>query len=283
MELKTMNNERFNEFCNDMLAAYLDNDDPQASEFDPVLSKHAVDVESFEGNKILDQATTQVIAWISGEYSFDQLTEANQNRIISIEIANIVKDYGAVPGKDIQQTEYGLMVSPELLEKISANLPPDTVKGMETSGMISAQSPYELLEQDLGVPFFDSLQAVAKLRIQTLSDAQVSIYCAFFIDVERRHPWLESDDFFARFVAIVYGKRLYEKDGVTDNIVERMKVGTMALDDLLTALGRLDRKFDPVTGEMLLNRADLRVLDKVHLPEKGNWLDMANSLPEFDR
>jgi hypothetical protein len=282
MESKSMNKEKFNDFCNDMLAAYIDNNDPEASEFDPVIAKHQVDIDSPEGHELIEKATAQVITWINGDYSFDQLTTANQNRIIGIEIANIIEDYGAVSGKDIQHTEYGLMISPELLEKIAEDLPSGTIQEMRNRDMICNQNPYELLEQDLGVPFFDSLQAIAKLRVQTLSDSQAKIYCTFFIGIEKRHSWLMNDNFFARFVTIVYGKDLCEDDKVNNNTAERVNVSAMALDDLLTALGRMDHEFDPVTGEKLLKRADFLALDKVHLPKNSSWLEMADAMPEID-
>jgi hypothetical protein len=273
-----MNNEKFNEFCNDILAAYLNNDDPETLEFSPVLAKHEVDLQTPQGDEIFSKASGQVISWIEGDYSFDQLTEANQNRIISIEIATIVEDYGAIPGKDIQQTDDGLMVSPELLDKIAADLPAGTVKGIEAHGLIQAVNPYELLEQELGVPFFDSLQATTKLRVQTLSDAQAQIYCSFFLGIEERHSWLESDNFFARFVSIVYGKDLCDDHKVSIDATERINVGAMALDDLLTALGRIDREFDPVTGDLLLNQDDALALDKVHFLKNGSWSDMVDEL-----
>jgi hypothetical protein len=273
-----MHSQQFNEFCNDMLAAYLGNNDPEALEFSPILAKHKVNLETPEGDEIFQKAAGQVITWIEGEYSFDQLTEANQNRIISIEIATIVKDYGAIPGKDIQQTNDGLMVSPELLEKIASDLPPGMVEGMETGRVTQALNPYELLEQELGVPFFDSLQATTKLRVQTLSDAQAQIYCSFFFGIEERHSWLESDNFFARFVSIVCGKNLSSKDEISIDATEKINISAMALDDLLTALGRIDREFDPVTGDLLLNLADALALDKVHFLKNGSWSDMVDEL-----
>jgi hypothetical protein len=278
-----MHSQQFNEFCNDMLAAYLGNNDPEALEFSPVLAKHKVNLETPEGDEIFQKAAGQVVTWIEGEYSFDQLTKANQNKIIGIEIANIVENYGAVTGQDIQQTEDGVMVSPGLLDKISTDLPSAVVEGLQTDRMIQALNPYDLLEQDLGVPFFDSFQAITKLRIKTLSDPQANIYFTFFIGIEKRHSWLENDNFFARFVSIVYGKDLCNQNQVNVDMAERINISTMALDDLLTALGRIDREFDPITNELLLSRADALALDKVHRPKHSSWSDMVDALPEIDR
>jgi hypothetical protein len=50
-------------------------------------------------------------------------------------------------------------------------------------------------------------------------------------------------------------------DGAVDSSTES------AIDDLLTAAGRIDRKYHPETGEMLISKDDLITLDRVYRGE----------------
>jgi hypothetical protein len=282
--MKAMNDEQFNEFCNDLLTACFE--DPENSKFSLVCNKYSVDLGDARGKEIFQEAASRIDDWMNGKYSFDQLTKANQDRIISIEIAGIVEKYRAIRGEDITQIKDGLLVSPKLLKEIASNLPPEIVEEMKSRGVIQTRPPnfYDSLEEDLGIPFFDSIQAIAKLRILTLTDTQMTIYSSSLLGgIEKRHPWLESNNFAPRFIAVICGERLYKKLSITKTIIyESMEtVSTMVADDLLTALGRFERTLHPLTGAMILSKDDVLALDKVHSLQTTRWIKIAEMLADF--
>jgi hypothetical protein len=282
--MKPMNDEKFNEFCNDLLTAYFEN--PEDSKSTLVCKKYSVDLGNVLGEEIFQKAASRIDEWMNGKYSFDQLTKANQDRIIIIEIAGIVKKYSAIRGEDIIQTKNGLLVSSKLLKEIASNLPPETVEEMKSRGVIQTRPPnfYDSLEKDLGIPFFDSIQAIAKLRILTLTDTQMTIYASSLLGgIEKRHPWLESNNFAARFNAVICGERLYKKLSITKTMIyESMEtISTMVTDDLLTALRRFERTFHPLTGAIILSKDDVLALDKVHSLETTRWMKIAEMLADF--
>jgi hypothetical protein len=280
-----MNDEKFNEFCNDLLTAYFEN--PENSDFVLVCNKYSIDLGDALGEEIFQRAAAQIEKWMNGNYSFDQLTKANQDRIIKIEIAEIVKKYSAIRGEDIIQIKDGLVVSPKLLKEISDNLSPEVVGEMKSQGMIQTRTPnfYDSLEKDLGIPFFDSIQAIAKLRILTLNDTQMIIYSSSLLGgIEKRHPWLEKNSFAPKFTTLICGERLYRDFLITKAMIYESieDVSMMVTDDLLTALGRFERIIHPLTGGMILSRDDVLALDKVHSLTTARWMKIAEILVDFE-
>jgi hypothetical protein len=147
-----------------------------------------------------------------------------------------------------------------------------------------SQNFYSLLEKDLGVPFFDSIEAIAKLRISTLTNVQMFVYSSFLLGgIEKRHLWLESDNFIARLTIAICGDRIYKTPALTRAMISESKktVSMMVTDDLLTALGRFERTFHPLTGAMILNKADVLALDKVHSLRTERWMKIAEILADF--
>lgn len=259
-----MDNNQLNALCNDMLTAYLDQSDTNG--FADVCLKYNLEV----GSGIFHKAIDRVVSWVeNGEY--DLLTPENRTKQSRTVMNEIVKQHGGVWGKDISiSADGGFIMSNDLMAKVSANVPPAEIEKMRAAGHLKSvsQDPYELLEKQLDVPFFASLESIAKLRVQTMNDSRAGDYYSDLIwGLEMRHPWLESDHFFLNMAVKVFGDRL---DAVTSASSERenldpetnLSTSLLAIDDILTAVGRTDRHYSP-DGEMLMTKDDLIALDKV--------------------
>jgi hypothetical protein len=162
----------------------------------------------------------------------------------------------------------------------------ETVEEMRSHRVIKVRSQnfYSLLEEDLGVPFFKSIEAIAKLRISTLTNVQMFVYSSFLLGgIEKRHLWLESDNFISSFITTICGERLYKVPVLTRAMISESTktVSMMVTDDLLTALGRFERTFHPLTGAMILNKADVLALDKVHSLKTKRWMKIAEILVDL--
>lgn len=122
-----------------------------------------------------------------------------------------------------------------------------------------SNDPFQTLEQELGFPFFTSLQAVVRLRVQSLDDTRSSRYLGCLAEgLQNKHSWI-SDDwviiFFQRMLVDRF-ERLWNMDESPDDSCAA--VSGIVMDDLLTALGILEREHHPRMG-----RSDLLALDRV--------------------
>lgn len=272
-----MDKPEFNALINDILAAYLDK--ASTRELAGIIAKYGV----FFGDDIFDQADAEIKKSILEGRSHHIFNEANRERLEWISITNLVQEYGAIPGKDISKYGDGVLISPELLDKIVADFPPGMIDKMRGQGTLqdSIQNPYELLEKDLGVPFFDSIEALAKLRIETMTNAYAIHYLNILIRaLSDRHPWLMSDGFPYRFMVSVCGERLKELVNEASVLTADFDPGSfsmMALEDVFTALGKPGRTYDPETEDMIIRRTDMLALDKVWLTEDMRWAGIAEN------
>jgi hypothetical protein len=265
-----MNKSEFNALANDFFAAEMDN--VSNEEMGQVFAKYGLTVDDED---ILDRVITETDKWKSDYGSnFVNISKANKERMASSVVAGLVEDYGAALGKDVGKDENGLFISPEMLDKIIADLPPGVFDKMKADATLQADR-YNLLEEELGVPFFDSLEALAKQRIEDMDDAHTIHYLNIILDgTTARHPWLLRSQFPYRFMASVCGERLKRIDnGVpvsTTADFDGVSCLVMAIEDTLTALGRPKRTNHLANG-FSVQQSDILALEKVWLGKNILW------------
>jgi hypothetical protein len=177
-----MNKSEFNALTNDFFATQIDN--VSNEEMDQVLAKYGLTVE----DSILNQVTAEAEKWISNYSSnLASINQSNQERMVSLLLASLTQKYNIVLGKDIKKGKDGSVefVSPELLNRLAADSSPKVVDLMVAEGILreNSQNPYKLLEKDLGAPFFSSLKALTKQRINNIDDAHAIHYLNIILDI----------------------------------------------------------------------------------------------------
>jgi hypothetical protein len=264
-----MNESEFNALANDFFAAEMDNVSDE--EMDQVFAKYGLTIDDED---ILDRVITETDKWTSDYGSnYPNINQANKERMVSSVVAGLVQDYGAALGKDVGKDENGLFISPEMLDKIIADLPPGVFDKMKADATLQADR-YNLLEEELGVTFFDSLEALAKQRIEDMDDAHTIHYLNIILDgITARHQWLLHSQFPYRFMVSVCGERLKRiENGVSLRTADFDGASCliMAIEDILTALGRPKRTNHLASG-FSVQQSDILALEKVWLGKNILW------------
>jgi hypothetical protein len=143
----------------------------------------------------------------------------------------------------------------------------------------------QLLEKSLGVPFFDSLMACAKLRIQNLTDVFAAAYVlTLLMGIKNRHSWIGENTFTLTYCDIC-GSRLNRIRDAAKRLDDFFTVSTntstirkYVIEDLLTASGRLEAAYHPETDSQLLNHDDLLLLSQIADFGGTSFGDIANLL-----
>ncbi len=111
-----------------------------------------------------------------------------------------------------------------------------------------------------------------------MTDAYVIHYLNIILGaVSGRHPWLMSDGFPTRFMIRVCRERLEVLLKGTIILTSDFDPGgcfMMALEDVLSALGRPERTYNS-EGGFVVRRDDMLALDKVWLSEDMRWAEIA--------
>jgi hypothetical protein len=251
-----MNINDLNQLTNELLTAYLDRSPVPTLE--DICKRFNIEF----GGTIFFKAVNRGMEWLNtGEY--DLLSESNRDKLIHQSLLDMEEEFGATLGVDYSKTTDGYILSSELSEKIQANRP-DVWRKLEADENIKiiSQDPYQLLEQHLGVPFFESLLSIAKQRILTLNDNDAAYYIYVLLDgMILANPWLKNDSFITQLLKLS-GIQLGFIAEYSESSTEIMRANTITvLDDLLTALGRTERTY--YQGEIVLSEDDLRAIDKV--------------------
>jgi hypothetical protein len=131
-----------------------------------------------------------------------------------------------------------------------------------------------MLESSLGVPFFTKLEAVSKLRLATLNDGDANEYIGTLMGgMQNKHDWISiewSVHFCHRILGAERFKRVMNHPQTED---DDGSVGSHIFDDLLTALGRTERKYDDEMGA-LMSLDDIMALDKVFRGERFSLAEL---------
>jgi hypothetical protein len=278
-----MNKSEFNALANDFFAAEMDN--VSEEELDQVFAKYGLTVDDED---ILDRVITETDRWRADYRSnLANINKANKDRLASSVVAGLVKDYDAAVGEDVRKDENGLFISPKLLDKIIADLPPGVFDEMKAKATLLVDR-YNLLVEELGVPFFDLLEALAKRRIKDMDDAHTIHYLNIILDgITSRHPWLLPSQFPYRFMASVCGERLKRIDNgvpvsTTTADFDGASCLVMAIEDILTALGRPKRTNHLASG-FSVQQSDILALEKVWLGKNILWGEVQSTQDALKR
>jgi hypothetical protein len=257
-----MNINDLNELCNALLTDFLDE-----KECTETARKFGVT----PGSAIWNKATNRVINWLECKGDYQYMSSENSQRLINRTMAA----EGAVLGKDYSRTaEGGYMVTPELVEKLGAQLPAGEFERMKELGMVKSiplPDPFQQLDEHLGVPFFDNLLATMVIRIKAYTDEEAAFYMgAVYSGIIEAHPW--ATDLLRRIFLVTGDRRdaiiaaTHAIRGNHDTALDTEKVFVSIWNDLLHSMGRGDCLMDvECDGEIIptISIDGLKQLDRV--------------------
>jgi hypothetical protein len=231
-------------------------------------------------SKMFNKAFERFELMISGTAEgLELLSPDNKSLMIAKNIQDICKRTGAELGKDLSIVDGGVLVKGEFVQTFLGSMTPEELARIEASGCEERkpQDPFKMLEDSLGIPFFASLEAVVKLRLQTLTDARSAIYLTkLYGGLQNKHSWLASD-WVGRFLRNVCGERL---DSIlsTDDLSggDNILLSTL-FNDLLTALGMSNTSVHPEHGRTF-NRDEILALDKVFRGTEQSYAEIAETM-----
>jgi len=125
------------------------------------------ETEALMVNEIFPKLSQEEETWF-----FDQVPAGVKKKMherAKQAVFSILMHEGYTPGKDFSLlSEGGLMISPEAKECILSDLPEESRRVIEEQMFSLSQDPYEMLEDSLGVSFFENLKRIAKARLMEL-------------------------------------------------------------------------------------------------------------------
>jgi hypothetical protein len=278
-----MNNNDLNAIANELLTAFFNKSDH--TELIRIADRYQIPITG----KIFKKATERAIGWLeSGDTTvFDVLTPENRDRIVASGLKNISEKFGATLGKDFSKVDDGLLITDELMSKIMADMSPKERSEFQGKGFTKkvTTDPFKMLEDSLGVPFFTKLEAIAKLRVSTLTDSESSFYIGVLTDaIGRKHSWIP-DDWGMKFAHSILGslrlKRVIKADMPDSTDDRATDIKCFLFEDLLIALGDDDamqeREFSDGVHKAI-SLPQMRLLDKVIRFEEYSFAHMASEL-----
>ena len=158
-----------------------------------------------EFDKLLDDVLIN-LSWEDHQWWMSQLPDNVQSEM-SDRATNVVfsmlGEAGFQFGSDFSVgPEGGFMISPEAREFILSQVPEEERESFNQHFITITQDPYQLIEERLGVPFFENLKNIAAARVRDLDDATAISYIATVVEgIMKRHPNL--DDFRPWFLSSV--------------------------------------------------------------------------------
>lgn len=136
-----------------------------------------------------------------------------------------------------------------------------------------------MLEDSLGVPFFTKLEAVVKLRVQSLPDTRAAVYLSGLTKgMVNKHSWL-TVEWVVGLLQKVCADR-FDRIAKIDPPDDDNETGTLVFDDRLTAIG-VDSRFDHPEYGRTITRDELLALDKVFRSSNRSCAEMAEMLRRF--
>ena len=221
--------------------------------------------ESFGENETDDliQDVLENLTFEEREWWTDQLPEKYQKQMQDEAykiMFQTLEEAGFKFGKDFSMaTNGGLTLSKEAQDFLLSQVPEEHRESIKEEMFEFSQNPYELIEEQLGVPFFDNLVKRVKARLKTIDDESASLYILNIIaGIENCHP--ELDNFGTWFIANVISKERFKK---LINIESENKpdVAFFLSDIICAAGGENEIKEENETDWLSLN--GLKLLSKV--------------------
>lgn len=183
----------------------------------------------------------------------------------------ILIESGFEAGRDFSTSEQGLKMSRQASEALLKELPADfqaNFDEMVTSGVIVIQdeSPIDVLEAQLGVPFVENLLQRIERRLPDLTDSEACTYLYnIFEGVEARTGISVVDLVSSRLQANKRLGKLFQmmEKGETEENIDWM------FDLVCAAGGEAQLQLDPEeAGNWILSRQAIELLDKVYFGER---------------
>ena len=227
-------------------------------------------------NDVLDNASFEDQQWL-----MKQLPQERQD-----EMRDMVRNFffenlqegGFEFGKDFSLApEGGFLLSDKAQEFLLNQVPEEHRESMKGEMYSLSQNPYELIEQQLGVPFFDNLVKRAKARLQVLDDEQTIIYLLAIVSgIEKCHP--ELTDFGNWFFSNVVSKKRYSKMLSVVDPEKKINMGFLTCDLICAAGGEKEiLELNEGEGEGI-SLSGLKLLAKVWEGEKVSVKDLIAQL-----
>jgi hypothetical protein len=265
-----MNNDDLTALANELLVCYWDKS--PVEELARITAKYGTEI----GSKVFHKAVDRVESILSGSgYHF--LNEENHSRLLTKSIQAICQETGAELGRDISLVDGGVLIDNAIFQPFLDDLPPGQLEEMKAKGHIKepvTQDPFKMLETSLGLPFFDSLEAIAKLRAATLDDASAAAYMGMLVDgMINKHSWLSPSWAYSFSERVLGTERLAVIRDNSGTIQGIENTSAHVFGDLLTALG--GNVYDHPEHGPLLGRDALLLLDKVFRGEERSLAELA--------
>ena len=148
-----------------------------------------------EFDKLLDDVLIN-LSWEDHQWWMSQLPDNVQSEM-SDRATNVVfsmlTEAGFQFGSDFSVgPEGGFMISDRAREFILSQVPESERESFNQHFVTITQDPYQMIEERLGIPFFENLKNIAAARVRDLDDATAIGYIANITEgITKRHPNLE--------------------------------------------------------------------------------------------
>lgn len=205
-------------------------------------------------------------------------SQAEMNQMARQAMFSMLAEDGFELGKDFSvDSDGGFVISDRARDHLLSKIPADKREEIEKQMFTMSQNPYELIEEQLGVPFFDNLERLAKKRLAGMSDRAAVVYIGTICEgVSQRHPQIR-DTFIPRFIERTVGyeryKALAEIDDPDFDDPETTAWGT----DLIQAAGGEVLRDN---GEDLISTEGVKLLSQVYESENISPRELAAYLEQ---
>lgn len=197
------------------------------------------------------------------EWWISQLPDQTQSEMgdqVREAVFSILTEEGFEVGKDFSVgPERGLMISDRARDFLLSQMPEEERAELERELFKLSQNPYQLIEEQLGVPFFDNLKKTATARLQGLDDAMAIGYLANITEgIVQKHP--ELTDFKEWFLSSVLDFDRLNRLIAT----EATDCGDISffLGDIVSAAGA-SQEVTEQDGRQLVTQSGLKLLSQV--------------------
>ena len=214
------------------------------------------------------------------EWWISQLPDQTQSEMgdqVREAVFSILTEEGFEVGKDFSVgPERGLMISDRARDFLLSQMPEEERAELERELFKLSQNPYQLIEEQLGVPFFDNLKKTATARLQGLDDAMAIGYLANITEgIVKRHP--ELTDFGGWFISNVVDCHRLQRLLATD--VGDWGDVSFFMADIITAAGG-ENEIKEDDGQRLMSREGLKLLASVW---DGDEFSLHDLIAAFDQ
>ncbi|MBD1938225.1 hypothetical protein [Microcoleus sp. FACHB-68] len=241
--------------------------DKQISEFEQRISAKQMASLLFE---VIETLPAEDKIWAYSNLLPQEALQEMYQEAVTL-LYKLLIEHGFEAGRDFSTSEQGLKMSRQASETLLKELPADfqaNFDDMVTSGVIVIQdeSPIDVLEAQLGVPFVENLLQRIERRLPDLTDSEACTYLYnIFEGVEAQTGISVVDLVSSRLQGNKRLGKLFQmmEKGETEENIDWM------FDLVCAAGGEAQLQPDPEdAGNWILSRQAIELLDKVYLGER---------------